>query len=786
MSSNKKTEYTYKQIPIELIKTNKDSLEITDEALKLLFSLKNEKLFIITINGMSQSGKTALANNLIAKDKGFDAKKSTKGIWIWGTPINIKDNIKLLIIDCEGIKDNKINNFALLSILFSTHFIYNTKGDLNDTIINKYISNMNIKDLITFNNNNKHNIPEIIFVNDLLKEEEIKNKIENNKSYINSDIKCFYKNQKYLQAKNIKEIINSINTSNNNFLDGDIFFGLIQNYINEINHNEKIDIDSALENILLCKANNIKENIFEEYKNELYKKIEYPMAFSGVYKIFNEIQNNYINSLSQKTADLVKPIDLGEYINQLNNYMEKEINYIMNKNNEYYENYFLLQFQDFEKNLNSGQNLEKIENFHKFISDYCGKFENCLQKFFNLFYNTDNSNKFFVNILMKLYEDFIVKKFIKISEDINKKYDEEIYKYKDEISSLKSNIDKLNEQINIANSSVEEKNKEKSAINKNFFELESKFDKFNREQKIKMKEYENNINIEVQKYKKMENYYLTQLKEKEKLINNLENKIEKINQDMQTLNKENTIKINEFNRENNRLLNEIERIKDIKNRNKSDFLGGDKNVNIPSLLKNVHKSFIDFKESVDKLIKENDSIQKNKYLEITRQEIDNKLNNVLNDVKNFCNLQIKNVSDNYEKIIKKIKNESEELNFEVSKKNFALNEQMLLKETYEKKFNESNKSIQDLKSMVQDKENVIQTQNKAFKVYEERINDSEMKMAENIINLKMKEDEFESLFMVFENIVSKRKDKFEHDLKLISPEAQRYLKTLVKQYKLFK
>ena len=83
---------------------------------------------------------------------------------------------------------------------------------------------------------------------------------------------------------------------------------------------------------------------------------------------------------------------------------------------------------------------------------------------------------------------------------------------------------------------------------------------------------------------------------------------------MQTLNKENTIKINEFNRENNHLLNEIERLKDIKNRNKSDFLGGNKNVNIPSLLKNVHKSFIDFKESVDKRIKENDSIQKNKYL----------------------------------------------------------------------------------------------------------------------------------------------------------------------------
>ena len=284
----------------------------------------------------------------------------------------------------------------------------------------------------------------------------------------------------------------------------------------------------------------------------------------------------------------------------------------------------------------------------------------------------------------------------------------------------------------------------------------------------------------------MENYYVTQLKEKEKIINNLENKIEKCNQDIQNINKENIIKINEFNRENNRLLNEIERIKDLKNRNKSDFMGVDKNVNLPALLKSVNKSFLEFKESVDNLTKENDSIQKNKYLEISSQEIENKLNNILNDVKNFCSQQIKTVSDNYEKIIKQLRKEYEELNFESSKKDYALNETTLLKETFEKKFNDTNQSIENLKSMVVDKENLIKTQNNAFKVYEDRINDSEMKMAENIINLKMKEDEFESLFMLFENIVAKRKDKFEHDLNKISPEAQRFLKTLVKQYKLFK
>ena len=772
------SEKIYEEKPIELIINNNNFLEISDEAINLLLSLKNEKLIILSINGMSQSGKTSLANKLISKENGFDINNSTKGIWIWGSPITLKDNIKLLIIDCESIQNNNISYNALLSILFSTYYIYNTKGNLDG--INNFC---NINNLISFNKRHSDLFFEIIFVNDLSNEQEIKNKIENNSSYINSNMKLLYKKQKYIQTKNIKNILTDIEISNDVFLDGEILFGLIQNYVNYINHNEKIDVDSALENILLYKAKNICDNIFEEYKNELHKKIEYPTTFPNIYKLFNEIQNNYINALSQKTEKLLRPSQLGEYINNLNNYMEKEINFIININNEYYEKYFLLQFKDFEKILNTDGH---YENLHSFILDYCGKFDNCLQKFFNLFLNSDNSNKSFINILMKLYQEYIIDKFVKVSEQINKQIDEQNDKYIEEINKLKYYINKQREQINLSNTLIEEKNKEKTAINKNYFELETKFDKFNREYKIKIKEYENNINIEIQKYKKMENYYLTQLKEKEKLINNLENKIEKNNQDIQTIQKENTIKINEFNRENNRLLNEIERIKDLKNRNKNDFIGGDKNVNIPSLLKTVNKSFLDFKESVENLTKENDSIQKNKYLEISKQEIDNKLNNILNDVKNFCNLQIKTVSDNYEKIIKKIKNESEELNFELSKKNFSLNEQMLLKETYEKKFNESNKSIDQLKSIVQDKDNLIKTQNNAFKVYEDRINDSEMKMAENIINLKMKEDEFESLFMVFENIVAKRKDKFEHEISKISPEAQRYLKTLVKQYKLFK
>ncbi len=774
------SEKIYKEKPIELIINNNNSLEISDEAINLLLSLKNEKLIILSINGMSQSGKTSLANKLISKENGFDINNSTKGIWIWGSPITLKNNIKLLIIDCESIQNNNISYNALLSILFSTYYIYNTKGNLDG--INNFC---NINNLISFNKRHSDLFFEIIFVNDLSNEQEIKNKIENNSSYINSNMKLLYKKQKYIQTKNIKNILTDIEISNDVFLDGEILFGLIQNYINYINHNEKIDVDSALENILLYKAKNICDNIFEEYKNELHKKIEYPTTFPNIYKLFNEIQNNYINALSKKTEKLLRPSQLGEYINNLNNYMEKEINFIININNEYYEKYFLLQFKDFEKILNTDGH---YENLHSFILDYCGKFDNCLQKFFILFLNSDNSNKSFINILMKLYQEYIIDKFVKVSEQINKQIDEQNDKYIEEINKLKYYINKQKEQINLSNTLIEEKNKEKTAINKNYFELETKFDKFNRDYKIKLKENENALSIELSKYSKMENYYLSQLKDKEKLINSLENKIEKLNKEMQSLSKENTIKINELNRENNRLLNEVERIKEFKNKN-GDYgmcTGSEKNVNINSILKTVNKNFIDFKESVDNLKNENNSIQKNKYLELSKEEIETKLNNVLNDVKNFCTNQIKTVSDNYEKLIKKAKTDYEELNFELSKKDYALNEQILLKETYEKKFNESNKSIEKLKSMTQDKENLINTQKSSFKVYENKINDLEMKLAENIYNLRMKEDEFESLFMIIQYMFAKNAHKFEQNLSKISTESQQFLKNLAKQYKIFK
>ena len=766
---------------IELITKKNNSLEITEEALNFLLSLKTKNLSIISLTGPSHN---SLFNDIISNNS---EGKNEDNIYIWNKPLDLNENDKLIIFDYTGKKND---NLFLLNILISNYCLYNINGDLKEEIINNCVNDMNIKDLINYKN--KDYMPILLFGNDNKNKDEIKNMFENNSEYkkILMD-NGLYKSIKYFQSvkgNNLIELIKKELSNDLNkkiVLDGESLFGLIQNIINSINHSEKIDINLSFENILLNKARDEYNKIFEEYKTDLNKKIEYPISIPNLFKINSELINNYITSFSQKINLYLTPSQSNEYIIQLITASEKEINYIINKNNEYYEKYFITQFSDLEKNLNYDINKVSLKDF---ISDYCGKFNNNLLKMLNLHLNSENnSNKIFANIIIKMYQEYFVNKLIKISDKINTEFNTQKNALNETINDLNNKLEKIKEQLNNDKLLLENKNKEKSEINKNYFELETKFDKFNRDYKIKLKENENALSIELQKYSKMENYYLSQLKEKEKMINSLENKLEKINKEMQTQTKENTIKINELNRENNRLLNEVDRIKEIKNKNGDYGLNtNEKNININSLLKTVSKNFLDFKESVDNLKSENDSIQKNKYLELSKEEIDNKLTNVLNDVKNFCSNQIKTVSDNYEKMLKKAKTDFEELNFELSKKDYALNEQMLLKDTYEKKFNESNKSIENLKSMTQDKENLINTQKSSFKVYENRINDLEIKLAENIYNLRMKEDEFESLFMIIQYMFAKKADKFEQNLSKISPESQQFLKNLAKQYKLFK
>ena len=353
-------------------------------------------------------------------------------------------------------------------------------------------------------------------------------------------------------------------------------------------------------------------------------------------------------------------------------------------------------------------------------------------------------------------------------------------------------VKKLNEQIDNNKKLLDDKNKEKSEANKNYLELETKLDKLTRELKTKEQEFENNINIERQNFQKMEAYNNTQIKEKDETISQLESKLEKLNQELQGSNKESFMKATELNRENIKLQSEIERLKKEGGKGKSDIYN-EQSANLQTLFKNIQSTFMEFKESVDKLDKENENIFKTKYLENSTKEIEDKLKNCVTELRTFCYNQVKSMNDNYEKEIKKVKDQCEELSFELTKKNAEVQEKIDQKEASENKLKETSKQITELKEISDSKDSLIKTQGDALKMYDEKVKDYikmkenlEMSLAKSIYDFKMKEDEFDSLFMVIEGIISRKKDKYEHNLTKLSSEVKNTLQSLVKQYKFFK
>lgn len=800
--------YQFKEEPIQLVYISDGMIEPTVEAINLLTALKNEKLSILSLNGPLSSGKSFLANNILNKSSsGFKSGEKTQGIWIWGKPITLKDNSKLLVLDCQGLnkkdEENISHKLFILSVLLSSYAVYTTRGELNDEAINDFIYYTDLSNKINvhgdknskLNNidNLKNYFPELIFVNDTSPKEGIEDKIEKN-PLCDKTLKLFEK-RTYINSQNHQEILDKVQNNikiksiDNNIMDGDSLFGLVQNYIDFINDGDHPVIHSALENVLLSKVKNVCESVIDDFKKNLHKNVKYPMSINDIYKAYLNLQQKHFVEFSQKIEKFATSAQTGEYIQKMCADMEKELESILETNKDYYDEWFSMEYNKFEQELGKLK-FESIAEIKLFILSYTSAFKNCLADFLKI-PNSDFCQNL-INVLSKIFQNFVVVKLSNIGDKINEMYENYSQECNNNIDNLNNNIKKLNEQIDNNQKLLNDKNKEKSEVNKNYLELETKLDKLTRELKTKEQEFENNLNIEKQNFQRMEAYNNTQIKEKDETISQLESKIEKLNQELQGSNKESFMKATELNRENIKLQGEIERLKKEGGKGKSDVYN-EQSANLQTLFKNIQSTFMEFKESVDKLDKENENIFKTKYLENSTKEIEDKLKNCVTELRTFCENQVKTMNDNYEKEIKKVKDQYEELSFEFSKKNAEIQEKIDQKEESENKLKETSKQITELKKISESKDSLIQTQSEALKMFDDKVKDYikqkenlEMSLAKSIYDFKMKEDEFDSLFMVIEGIIARKKDKYEHNLNKLSTDVKNTLQSLVKQYKFFK
>ena len=809
----------FKDEPVPLVTVKEDGqLEIAFEGLDFLSNLKNKKIAILSINGPPKQNNTLLANSFIPFSPAFNSSESTPGLVMWGKPITLENGTELIIIDSQGLDKTLPHQCSeklfIINLLLSTCFIYTTEQQINESsvqtlsyFLEEAANKIQIKCSDKEKGSNYYEklseyFPQFIWAVKEVETEKDLNIYLDEKLPANIK-KLFLRRSCYvLQNKGdnvitdsakvpgAEELLNQIKESiktktiDTFEIDGDSLFGILQNYLDAMNDEESPVILKAMENVLLSKGKAISELSFDNFKNTINKKLEgkYPMNITEIYKIYYDLVDKETNRFCTNVTGTLNVQQTGNYLNKIYARTRDELGNLIDTNKEYLDEWFDMTYKEIEKSLGN-RDITNLEDMKMFFASYCTDLQVHLNKFLDM--PNSEFNKNLISVLIKIYSDFVDVKFSIYFDHLNDNYNTLVKENTEKVEGLNLQIKKLMEQLNEEKKNSEKKHQESSDLNKTYLELESKCEKLQREIRAKEKEFQNNIDIEIKKNQKTEQYYQNQIQEKESIISGLETKIEKLSKELVEIGKEHSNKIAELNRENLKLNVEIERLKGEKKGSATTLDG--KNLNIQTLFKGIQNTFMEFKESIDKLDRENQNVFKTQHLEMSAKDMERKSSEWINEIRLYREEQFKNMNENYEKELKKHKDEVEELNFELTKKEYEIKDQVQTNETLKQDLTEKTKLITENEKITKSKDELIKSQNVNLSIVENKLktietqkSDLEVRLNDSIVKFKTAEEETDMLVTIIESIFSKKKDKFERDIKYISGEYKDRIERAVK------
>ena len=356
--------------PIQFITIdNAGKCRLTKEAENIISKIENN-IAVICIAGIYRSGKSYLLNRLLGRQDGFEIgptiSSCTKGLWIWGEPIKLKNkNFEVLIIDTEGLAsafDDRNESIDIiifcLSLLLSSFFIYNSMKNIDESAIE------NLALVLNF-------------------------------------------------AKKIQNSFNEINDYANNFPSflwvlRDFALDLIDNMGNKVTTKQYLENALKEENINIISKNSYNEGIIEEIKkkNEIRKIMKLFFKERDCYTLVRPVnEEKKLKLIDQLPVEELRP----EFLNQMNFLVKKIFESVRPKQiqGEYMNGKMYINLVKMYLNALNSDNVPDVQTSWKIVID--SELRNAFEKGYN----------FYMSEMQKL--DF--KKYLYL-EDLIKKHNE--------------------------------------------------------------------------------------------------------------------------------------------------------------------------------------------------------------------------------------------------------------------------------------------------------------------------------------------------------------------------
>eukprot|EP00640_Fibrocapsa_japonica_P000953 CAMPEP_0113935390 /NCGR_PEP_ID=MMETSP1339-20121228/2546_1 /TAXON_ID=94617 /ORGANISM="Fibrocapsa japonica" /LENGTH=822 /DNA_ID=CAMNT_0000937531 /DNA_START=19 /DNA_END=2487 /DNA_ORIENTATION=+ /assembly_acc=CAM_ASM_000762 len=143
--------------------TDEGEFRVEPKAVKYLESIRG-RVAIVAVAGPWRTGKSFLLNQLMVGDEDYGSAKPaepsgfvvgptinacTKGIWLWGRPLQMPGGLQVVFMDTEGLgsttrsQTEDVNIFSL-ALLLSSYFIWNSRGVIDGGALEDFALVVNI------------------------------------------------------------------------------------------------------------------------------------------------------------------------------------------------------------------------------------------------------------------------------------------------------------------------------------------------------------------------------------------------------------------------------------------------------------------------------------------------------------------------------------------------------------------------------------------------------------------------------------------------------------------